>query len=84
LPSEREMESALDIQSGGIHYKDCPIQPGVFCHVNQLPYFDAAAVKYIFRHKAKGKAADIKKAIHCLQLILELDYNLKSKVTYAE
>jgi hypothetical protein len=34
------------------------------------------AIKYICRHSNKGKAEDIKKAIHYLEMILERDYNV--------
>ena len=32
------------------------------------------AIKYICRHKLKGKKEDILKAIHYLEMILERDY----------
>jgi hypothetical protein len=31
-------------------------------------------VKYVTRHKEKNGAADIRKAIHYLELLLELEY----------
>lgn len=66
--------SALSTQVGGNHYKDMPIQPVEFCQRNGLHYCEAAAVKYICRHKSKNGAEDIRKAIHYLELLLDLEY----------
>ena len=67
-------ESALDIQVGGDHYKQLPIQPVEFCQRNRLPACETAVVKYVCRHHEKGGAQDIRKAIHYLELLLELEY----------
>jgi hypothetical protein len=39
-----------------------------------LGFCEGNVVKYITRHKEKNGAADIKKAIHYLELLLELEY----------
>lgn len=67
--------SALDVQEGGSHYKDLRIQPVEFIHANGLDFFQGNVVKYVTRHKAKNGAQDIRKAIHYLNLILELQYD---------
>lgn len=59
---------------GGAHYKSFPIQPAVFIAKNKLPWLEGNVVKYTVRHKNKNGAADIKKAIHCLKIILEIEY----------
>jgi hypothetical protein len=41
-----------------------------------LLFAEGNAIKYICRHSNKGKAEDIKKAIHYLEMILERDYNV--------
>src|SRR5574337_1743063 len=69
--------SALDIQSGGHHYKDCAIQPIEFIHANGLDFFQGNIVKYATRHKAKNGAEDLRKVIHYAQLALELQYGVK-------
>ena len=69
--------SALDIQQGGSHYKDCAIQPIEFIHANGLDFFQGNMVKYATRHKAKNGAEDLKKVIHYAQLALELQYGIK-------
>jgi hypothetical protein len=56
---------SLEKQVGGKHYKSMKIQPA-----------EGNAIKYICRHSNKGKAEDIKKAIHYLEMILERDYNV--------
>ena len=66
--------SALDKQVSGSHYKDKGIQPIVYIHANDLGFCEGNVVKYVTRHKDKNGAADIKKAIHYLELLLELEY----------
>ena len=65
---------ALDVQVGGGHYKDLAIQPAEYNQRNGLGFCEGSVVKYVTRHKAKNGAEDIKKAIHFLELLLELDY----------
>lgn len=67
--------SALEVQEGGNHYKDLKIQPVEYIHTNGLDFFQGNVVKYVTRHKAKNGAQDIRKAIHYLNLILELQYD---------
>lgn len=66
--------SALDKQVSGDHYKDKGIQPIVYILANNLGFCEGNVVKYVTRHKEKNGAADIRKAIHYLELLLELDY----------
>ena len=68
-------KSASEKQVGGDHYTKYPIQPGLFCEVNQLDGYEAAAITYIVRHQDKGGEIDIDKAIHCLELIKEIKYS---------
>jgi len=73
-----EDTSRLNIQIGGNHYKDCKIQPVEFIEENGLKFLEGCVIKRVTRHdKETGKGAeDIKKAIHELQLLLELRYNV--------
>lgn len=66
--------SPLDVQQGGGHYKDLKIQPVEYIHANNIPYLDGNVIKYVTRHRSKNGAEDIKKAIHYLELILEMEY----------
>jgi hypothetical protein len=65
---------ATDKQVGGSHYKDMPIQPVQYIHANGLSFLEGNVVKYITRHKTKNGKADVEKALHYCQLILELVY----------
>lgn len=69
---------ALDHQEGGSHYK-MPIQPIAFVHANNIPFIEGNVIKYVCRHKFKNGAQDIKKAIHYLNLLLELEYQEKGE-----
>lgn len=67
--------SALDVQAGGAHYKDFPIQPVEFSERNGLSFLEGCIVKRVCRHSRGGKGRqDIEKAIHELQLLLALHY----------
>ena len=66
--------SALEKQVSGSHYKDKGIQPIVYIHANDLGFCEGNVIKYVTRHKEKNGAADIRKAIHYLELLLELEY----------
>lgn len=72
-----EPVSQLDIQEGGSHYKSMAIQPVQYITANKIPFMEGSVIKYVSRHAAKNGAADIKKAIHFLNLILELNYGEK-------
>lgn len=68
--------SALDTQIGGEHYRACAIQPVQYAEANRLQFLEGCVVKRVTRHdKPTGKGRqDIEKAIHELQLLLELRY----------
>lgn len=70
-----ESKSALDKQVSGNHYKDCGIQPIEYIHANNLSYFQGNVVKYVTRYKDKAGKADLEKAIHYLELMIELEYS---------
>ena len=67
--------TALRTQIGGDHYLNKGIQPITYIYANQLGFCEANVVKYVTRHKEKNGAADIHKAIHYLQLLIELEYS---------
>lgn len=66
--------SAFDKQEGGNHYKHLAIQPAEYCQRNKLGAMESFVVKYVSRHREKNGAADLLKAIHCLELLLEMEY----------
>lgn len=71
--------SALQTQIGGDHYRECAIQPAQYIEANRLQFLEGCVVKRVTRHdKPTGKGEqDIRKAIHELQLLLELRYGVK-------
>ncbi len=68
------MNKATRQQVGGSHYKDMPIQPAEYAQLNKLNFIEGCVVKYVSRHRNKNGAEDIEKAIHFLNLLLELEY----------
>ena len=74
----------MEIQHGGSHYKTLAIQPAEYCHKNGLGFLEGNAVKYVTRHKLKHGAEDLKKAIHFLQMLLLMDYDIQSEVAFTD
>lgn len=64
----------MKTQVAGDHYKTMGIQPVEYINANGMNYFEGNVVKYVTRHRNKGKRKDIEKAIHYLQMILEYEY----------
>ena len=65
--------SALNTQINGTHYRELAIQPVEFIHANQIPYMEGNVIKYVVRWKAKGGLADLEKAKHYIELLIELE-----------
>ncbi len=61
-------------QIGGSHYQKYKIQPSKFVIENELLYPEGCVIKYIIRHRDKGKKEDLLKAIHFIEMIIERDY----------
>ena len=68
------MSNVWDKQHGGSHYQKYKIQPSKFVVENELLYPEGCAIKYIIRHRDKGKQQDLLKAIHFIEMIIERDY----------
>ena len=64
--------SGLDTQVGGDHYKNMAIGVAEFAEVNGLSYLQGSVVKYTCRDK-NDKIEDWRKAIHCLEMLIELE-----------
>lgn len=62
---------AKEVQVGGDHYKQYPIQPVTFAMANGLNMCQSNVVKYIVRYKDKGGLQDLEKAIHFIRLLAE-------------
>ena len=67
------MTNALSKQEGGTHYTKCSIQPIEYIHANNIPFAEGSVIKYVTRWRDKNGVADLKKAIHFLELLIELE-----------
>lgn len=74
-PAPIPAQSAFGSQVGGNHYA-MPIQHAEFCQKNGLPWCESAAIKYLVRHKRKNGLQDVRKAIHYIELMAEMEYNV--------
>jgi hypothetical protein len=63
-------QDANAVQVGGDHYKT-EIQPWDFIIENDLGYLEGNIIKYVSRYKKKGGMADLLKAQHYLQKLIE-------------
>ena len=63
--------SAFDAQEGGDHYAKRSIQPVQFILANDLPFIEGNVVKYVTRWRDKGGVADLRKARHYLDMLIE-------------
>ena len=67
--------SAYKKQIGGSHYRNFTIQPAEFSNKNKLLWAEGEIIKYICRHKEKGRKKDLEKAKHIIDMIIERDYS---------
>lgn len=63
----------LHRQVGGNHYTS-KIQHATFCQQNRIPWCEAAAIKYIVRHRLKNGKEDLLKAKHYLEICCYEEY----------
>lgn len=68
-------DSALDKQVGGNHYKQFPIQPVEFINANNLSYMQGNVIKYVVRYPFKNGIADLEKAKHYIEMLIEFERN---------
>ena len=69
-----QRHQSLKRQVGGRHYKHLAIQPLEYGILNNLGSAEMLVLKYITRHRVKGGKLDLQKAIHCLEILIELLY----------
>lgn len=65
--------SAMNEQIGGSHYKNLGIQPVQYIHANGIGFFEGNIIKYVTRWRDKGGIADLEKARHYIDLLIELE-----------
>lgn len=67
------MAGANDKQHGGDHYKKQTIQVWDFITANGIPYLEGNAIKYLSRWREKGGIEDLRKALHYVEKLIELE-----------
>lgn len=75
--------NALDVQIGGDHYKKYAIQPMEYSMANGLDACQHTVVKYITRFRDKGGTADLEKAKHTIDLLIELEMRKQQRMAGA-
>lgn len=68
-----ESKNANSIQVGGDHYRKGAYQHWDYVNDTGMGYFEANATKYICRHRSKGGALDLTKALHYIAKLAELE-----------
>ena len=71
---------AHERQVGGDHYVSCDIQPADYAIANGFNYYECLVLRYLSRHRKKNGKQDLKKAIHCLELLIENQYGTMQEV----
>ena len=66
---------ANDKQIGGTHYKTT-IEPWDAILDWKLGYLDGSAVKYLARWRKKGGVDDLRKAVHFIEKLIEVETKL--------
>lgn len=62
---------ANDEQVGGTHYKGQIIEHWDFALMHDMPYMEAQIFKYVLRWKKKNGIADLRKARHFIEKLIE-------------
>ena len=66
------MSDANSRQHGGTHYIDRAAQPWDYIAANNLGFFEGNIIKYVTRWRDKGGVADLEKARHYLDKLIEI------------
>ena len=64
---------ANDTQHGGDHYRQKTIQPWDYIAANGIGYMEGNIIKYVSRWREKNGVEDLRKAMHYLQKLIELE-----------
>ena len=66
--------SALQRQEDGDHYTKLAIQPMEYSMKNKLDPLQHTVIKYVTRFRDKNGLVDLKKAKHCIDMLIEMEY----------
>lgn len=72
--TDKSTENPLSKEIGGTHYKSA-YQPIELMERVKMYACCSYILKYVFRHKDKGKKQDLDKALHCCELMETLGMN---------
>lgn len=72
--TDKQSNSPLATQVGGDHYTRLAIQPMQYSMANKLDACQHTVIKYITRFRNKGGLADLQKAKHVIDLLIEHEY----------
>lgn len=75
------MDSALDIQIGGNHYKKMQMQPIVLITKANCDFIQGCIIEHISKYKKGVDRLDLEKCIHYAQLAIELLPDEKNYLT---
>lgn len=67
------MAESLKKQVAGDHYKELAIQPVEYVYHNAIGYFEGNVIKYVTRWRSKGGIADLEKAKHYIEMLIEFE-----------
>lgn len=70
------LKSPFGRQVGGDHYI-ATMDLAEFFGRNGVPALEASVMKYVYRHKLKGRLEDLRKAKHYLEMIAYIDYEVE-------
>lgn len=73
LQEYADKNNPLYHQEGGSHYKNKEIQPVEFIYRNNLGFLEGCVVKRMARWRDKNGIEDLKKAIHEIELLIEME-----------
>lgn len=65
--------SAFDTQEGGSHYTKLAIQPMQYSMANGMDACQHSIIKYVTRFRDKNGVADLQKAKHVLDMLIEIE-----------
>lgn len=68
-----DKRAAMQSQEGGDHYTKLKIQPMEYSMANGLDACQHTVIKYVTRFRDKGGIEDLRKAIHTIEMLIELE-----------
>ena len=66
-------------QVGGNHYGKLKIDPNTYAMENELNFMQGQIIKYVTRYDLKNGLEDLKKAMHNLEILIEMEYGSEEK-----